>query len=254
MEEKAVSTQDAAVVENVVLHGDLSGLGPKERINYYNQLCEYLGLSPVTQPFKIIKLQGKDTLYATKDATEQLRKKWAVSVDDISTAKVEDVYIVTVKGHDAKGRTDTATGVVTIGGLKGDNLANALMKAETKAKRRFTLSICGLGVLDETEIETIPNAVPVKDVSPVDDGMNDAVRAYLDDAKLDKRLTAKQHEDAITYVALADNGRMSEIAAAYAEKLGDDTPLVMGEDKQTGPTNDELADKAFDEGGQNEIF
>ena len=40
--------------------------------------------------------------------------------------------------------------------LKGDALANALMKAETKAKRRVTLSIAGLGWLDETELETIP--------------------------------------------------------------------------------------------------
>jgi hypothetical protein len=30
------------------------------------------------------------------------------------------------------------------------------MKAETKAKRRATLSVCGLGFLDETEIEDIP--------------------------------------------------------------------------------------------------
>nr|MBA2706681.1 hypothetical protein [Gemmatimonadaceae bacterium] len=47
-------------------------------------------------------------------------------------------------------------GVVTMGALKGDALANALMKAVTKAKRRVTFSICGLGTLDETELETIP--------------------------------------------------------------------------------------------------
>ena len=35
------------------------------------------------------------------------------------------------------------------------------MKAETKAKRRVTLSICGMGWLDESEIESIPNAKPV---------------------------------------------------------------------------------------------
>jgi len=34
------------------------------------------------------------------------------------------------------------------------------MKAETKAKRRVTLSICGLGLLDETEVETVSTAVP----------------------------------------------------------------------------------------------
>ena len=58
----------------------------------------------------------------------------------------------------ADGRTDESTGVVSIGNLKGDFLANACMKAETKAKRRVTLSIVGLGFLDESEAETIPNA------------------------------------------------------------------------------------------------
>ena len=33
------------------------------------------------------------------------------------------------------------------------------MKAETKSKRRVTLSICGLGFLDESEIDTIPDVV-----------------------------------------------------------------------------------------------
>ena len=47
-------------------------------------------------------------------------------------------------------RTQCANGV--------QDPANVLMKAETKAKRRATLSILGLGMLDETEIETIPAA------------------------------------------------------------------------------------------------
>ena len=48
---------------------------------------------------------------------------------------------------------------LSIGKLKGDVLCNAIMKAETKAKRRVTLSVCGLGFLDESEIETIPDVV-----------------------------------------------------------------------------------------------
>jgi hypothetical protein len=47
---------------------------------------------------------------------------------------------------------------VALGTLKGDALANALMKCETKAKRRVALSLAGLGWLDETEIATIPGA------------------------------------------------------------------------------------------------
>jgi hypothetical protein len=34
-----------------------------------------------------------------------------------------------------------------------------MLKAETKAKRRATLSLIGMGVLDETEVQDIPGAV-----------------------------------------------------------------------------------------------
>ena len=47
-------------------------------------------------------------------------------------------------------------GAVSTAGLKGEALANSMMKATTKSKRRVTLSICGLGMLDETEIDSIP--------------------------------------------------------------------------------------------------
>jgi predicted transglutaminase-like cysteine proteinase len=36
-----------------------------------------------------------------------------------------------------------------------------MMKAETKAKRRATLDLLGLGILDESETETIPGATTV---------------------------------------------------------------------------------------------
>ena len=39
----------------------------------------------------------------------------------------------------------------------GESRANAIMKATTKAKRRVTLSICGLGGMpDESELDTMP--------------------------------------------------------------------------------------------------
>jgi DNA-directed RNA polymerase beta' subunit len=84
-----------------------------------------------------------------------------ISITSIARDRLEDVYIVTAKATAPDGRTDESIGAVNIGGLKGDALANALMKAETKAKRRVTLSICGLGWSDETEVETIPGAKQV---------------------------------------------------------------------------------------------
>ena len=54
-------------------------------------------------------------------------------------------------------RMTESTGAVSIAGLKGEAKANAMMKAETKAKRRAVLSLVGLSMLDSTEVETIPD-------------------------------------------------------------------------------------------------
>lgn len=152
------STNLPTKIEQVLVNGDLSKLTTEERVSYYQKLCDSLGLNPLTKPFEYITLNGKLQLYARKDATEQLRKIYGVSIGKIDSIQVGD-GIIAFKAHaiDGTGRTDEAIGAVSIIGLKGDALANAVMKAETKAKRRVTLSICGLGMLDETELETIPD-------------------------------------------------------------------------------------------------
>jgi hypothetical protein len=152
----AVKPPTAETLEKVLIKGDLSSLTQTERLGYMKSVCDATGLNPLTQPFEYITLNGKLQLYAKKSATDQLRKIHGVSILELRAERMEDVYVVTAFARDREERTDAAKGAVTVGNLKGDALANALMKAETKAKRRVTLSICGLGVLDETELETIP--------------------------------------------------------------------------------------------------
>lgn len=149
------------LIERVVALGDIEGLKPIERARYYVTVCESMGLNPNTQPLAYIRLQGKLTLYAKRDATDQLRKRYAVSVVISGRERIEDLYIVTARATTPDGRCDESTGAVSLAGLKGENLANALMKAETKAKRRVTLSICGLGFLDESEVADVRGARPV---------------------------------------------------------------------------------------------
>lgn len=149
-----------AAIEQVLIKGDLSTLTEAQRLTHYRNVCESLGLNPLTGPFDYLKLNGKLILYAKRDAAEQLRKLHSVSITEVTTSRVDDCYVVLAKAVDKTGRTDASTGVVPIAALKGDALANALMKAETKAKRRVTLSICGLGMLDETELDTMGPAVP----------------------------------------------------------------------------------------------
>lgn len=141
--------------ELALVKGDLSKLSDVERTSYVKNLCDSLGVNMLTRPFEYILLNGKLTLYATKTATDQLRQIHKVSITKTEVNQVGDIYMVTAYAKTPDGRQDCDTGALSIKNLGGDNLANALMKAMTKAKRRVTLSICGLGMLDESELETI---------------------------------------------------------------------------------------------------
>lgn len=162
MESELVTTTNdgPGEITRVLVQGDLKGLSEYQRADYYNAVCASLGLNPLTRPFDFLVLNGKLQLYARKDATEQLRKLNGLSLSIVAREIVNGVYVVTTRASTPAGRCDESVGAVFIDGLKGENLANAMMKAETKSKRRATLSICGLGLLDETETETIVNVQP----------------------------------------------------------------------------------------------
>lgn len=202
MNSDLIKHNNEEIIQKLVLDGDLSKMNQQQKLQYYNQFCSSLGLNPLTQPFQLITFQGKQRLYATKDCTEQLRKIHGVSITDVTAAELHGVYVVTAKALDKTGKQDAATGVVNIEGLKGDNLANALMKAETKAKRRVTLSICGLGILDESETETIKDTrtddinytteePPFEYLNPIGDIERDELFALLDSSTYEQTVRDK---------------------------------------------------------------
>lgn len=165
------------LLEKVITANDLGGLSPLEKVQHIKNVCESLGLNPLTKPIQLIKFQGKEIAYFTKDATEQLRKTHNISLTIRETKVIEGIYIVIVDAKTPDGRIDSSTGALSISGLKGDALCNAMLKAETKAKRRVTLSICGLGFTDESELETMKghhkvNVEPMKLEDINDDEMD----------------------------------------------------------------------------------
>jgi hypothetical protein len=152
-----VTPQQEAAIRRLIIHGDLSKLTTEQQENYYEMLCDACGLDWRFRPFDYLKLNGKLVLYANKNCGEQLRQNKKISIS-LPEKKIEEgVYIVTARAESG-GRHDEATGAVSIEHLKGEQRANAIMKAETKAKRRVTLSFAGLGMLDETEVESIQGA------------------------------------------------------------------------------------------------
>lgn len=152
---------DDETMWRLVASGDLSGLTDAQKSRYYLMLCDSLGINKATAPFQYMKLNGQLVLYAKRTATDQLRKLHGVSIVGKPVIVDDGEYITAeVTVQDATGRTDFEIGSVWVGKQGGEARANAMMKALTKAKRRATLSICGLGMLDETEVETIPGAKP----------------------------------------------------------------------------------------------
>lgn len=150
-------TKAADVYQTFMVSGSLHDLSPEEKAAYVTKLCETLGLNPMTRPFRWIKDDsGKMILYATKECSEQLRNVNNISLRIVERQLLDNgVYVVTARAVRQDGREDESTGAVFVSGKKGDSLANLIMKAETKAKRRVTLSICGLGFMSEDEAKTV---------------------------------------------------------------------------------------------------
>ena len=171
---QTTNTLNGDLLQKVILQNDVSRLTGLEKVEYVGNICKSLGLNPLTKPIQIIKFpkSGEEKLYMTKDATEQLRKINSVSIVKVDTNVLSGgIYVVTAYATTPEGRQDSATGVKCITGLSGEILANAMMSAETKAKRRVTLSICGLGFIDECEADSIPNARKIDIVSVNENAM-----------------------------------------------------------------------------------
>lgn len=146
------------IINSLILTGDMSKLTPAQQTQYYIALCKSLDLNPITQPFAIIVLQGKKTLYATKGCTQQLCASRKISTEVKNRETQDSIYVVSARASMPDGRFTDDDGIVNIAGLKGSDLGNAMMKAVTKAKRRSVLALCGLGMPDESEVENISHA------------------------------------------------------------------------------------------------
>jgi len=156
------------IIEKLVLEGDLSKMSQKQKVDYYVGFCQRLGMDPATKPFMLLKLNGKESLYCDRSGAAQLNKIYNISHTCVGREKIGDSYVVTMRASDKNHYTES-TGVVYIGSLKGDALSNAMMKAETKAKRRSTLDLVGLGILDESEIGSIKGAT----IKSIDEDISD---------------------------------------------------------------------------------
>lgn len=135
---------------------DSRSLTPEDRAAYVAEICRALKLNPLTRPVQFLALQGREVLYLTRGATDQLAARHGLNREtlegpDFRMMENVKVAFCKVKATLPSGRYEVATAT-----LKMASPADDLMKVETKAKRRATLSILGIGLLSEEEAESIP--------------------------------------------------------------------------------------------------
>lgn len=209
---------DPKAIEEALMIGDLSKMSPEMRVQFYVGACQSIGLNPYTKPFDAIKGDdGAVSLYANKTCTEQLRRIYNVSLRTLSRERMDGLYVVTVLARLPNGREEEAIGAVPLeeprgqwktsqngkryfeqtkaangaaifDPLYGTALANALKKAETQAKRRATLGICGLGFADAESAIGAPVAF-------------DQERGIFEQERLAPALMAEQRKPLTEHVA-----------------------------------------------------
>ena len=184
-------TVDWGVIGNILMKGDIAGLTPQQQVDYLRQLCAALHLNPLLQPFAIVNFKGKTVLYATRNCTDQLSTHHKISRQRLTPQHdtSRGVYIETVTATLPSGRSHTDIGAVPLAAnTTGEPAAIAMMKALTKANRRAVIGLCGLGMIDESELETVAvtvrppaegGATPEPEPEPVARATDAAKREFL---------------------------------------------------------------------------
>ena len=155
-----------ALAEMEAARQDSRSLSGEDRAAYVAAICAALKLNPLTRPVRFLALQGGETLYLTRGATDQLAARHGLNRatlegPDFRTLENVKVAYCKVRVTLPSGRFEEATAT-----LKITSPADDLMRVETKAKRRGTLSILGVGVLSEEEAESIPASEHAKPAPP----------------------------------------------------------------------------------------
>ncbi|MEG4420808.1 hypothetical protein QUA70_19775 [Microcoleus sp. LAD1_D5] len=147
-------------IDYLDLPKDLSRLSKSKQNQIYTETCDRLGLNPLSFPLDLIKGKNGSTLMINEIGASQLRAKHSISIavkshellpyqetitdPETRTEKTVTRYLAIVTVTATCGdRTEEATGAVEAFGSM--MRSNAIKKAETQARRRATLAMCGQG-------------------------------------------------------------------------------------------------------------
>jgi len=217
----------ADVIKRLIIGQDLSVLQPNEQVEYYKLVCQRLGLDAFRKPFDLIILDGKLQMYANKECTAQLTSLRKLAITIINKERIGELYIVTARATAQDGTSSEDIGITNLSKKQrkdgtyyeqsADSIANQMMKAATKAKRRAVLSACGLGMIDAEELDTVAN---VEHLDPIE------IKAEPDEVDKDliitwaETLAGASNADELTLATLEIKKAPQAVRDALKEEIG----------------------------------
>lgn len=160
----------ASVLNKFLQTGDVISFTDEQKLLIMQMLCEKYGLDPVTRPLDLIKMPqsnntpAREIVYLTANGCELIAAKWKMSfkIKEKGIDKDAGVAYFVLEGRIPEtDRSDESTAYVQCvrKNIKnepeyffGTDMANALMKCETKARRRLIKRLTGLDYIDEDDI------------------------------------------------------------------------------------------------------
>lgn len=153
------STPSYQKVEQALITGELAGLTKGQLVEVQRRMAEKMGIDPSLSPVDAIqdRKTGRLTLYINSKGAAELRRRHGLEVVAIDVVTQRPGLVVlrcTLRGSD--GRGDMAFGAAGWEVDRPWDEAKAWLVAETRAKRRATMSAVGIfleGPSDEVEGE-----------------------------------------------------------------------------------------------------
>ncbi len=134
-------------MENMIIR-DLSALNEQEQNTWALQVCEKYKMDSLMCPISFIPNPKTNKIipYLNRAGSEQLIFNHKMKVTVSEPSFINGICIVKANVTMPNGVINENIGCVSIEGLKGEALSNAIMKATTKAKRRAVIGAVGLGL------------------------------------------------------------------------------------------------------------
>ena len=136
-----------------LMRHDLRGLTKEEIAELVTDMAIRMGVDPSLAPIDIIPTrEGKLVPYVNARGAAELRKRHGISVTDLETKKDgPDVVVLIAHVRDLDGKTETGVGACEYDSARPATIARAWMVAETRAKRRATMSAVGIFLEAESD-------------------------------------------------------------------------------------------------------